>query len=361
MERWSVQHRIAAVELFIKTESVTATQRGFRQQFQRRDAPSRNTLLLWVSKWRLEGSVKDSKPQGRPRSARTPDNVERVRDAILRSPRRSARRHALALRLKDSSVRRILHKDLHYHPYKIQVAQELSGRDKVSRLQFCNEFMDLVNNNRDIVNTLLMSDEAHFHMSGYVNKQNCRYWAPNNPHELHQRPLHSAKVTVWCAISSHGVIGPYFFENSDGSTVTVNAERYKIMLETFLQNELRSRQLDFLWFQQDGATAHTARTSMTVLRTMFPGRLISRFGDITWPARSPDLAVPDYFLWGYVKSKVYETRPANIDDLKQRIRECTQGIPKEMLQRVMTAFPSRLQECIERHGGHLQSVIFKQQ
>jgi hypothetical protein len=99
--------------------------------------------------------VKDSKPQAGPRSARRSDNVERVRDATLR---RSARRHALALHLKDSRVRRILHKYLHYHPYKIQVAQELSGRDKVSRLQFCNEFLDLVNNNRDIVNKLLMSD-----------------------------------------------------------------------------------------------------------------------------------------------------------------------------------------------------------
>jgi hypothetical protein len=69
----------------LSKQSVTATQPGFRQQFQRRDAPSRNTLLLWVSKWHLEGSMKDSKPQGRPRSARTPDNVERVRDAILRS------------------------------------------------------------------------------------------------------------------------------------------------------------------------------------------------------------------------------------------------------------------------------------
>jgi hypothetical protein len=80
-----------------------------------------------------------------------------------------------------------------------------------------------------------------------------------------------------------------------------------------------------------------------------------------FPTVVSDLAVPGYFLWGYVKSKVYETRPANTDHLKQRIRECTQGIPKEMLQRVMTAFLSRLQECIERHVGHLQSVIFKQQ
>ena len=119
MERWSVRLRIAAVEMFIKTQSVTATQRVVHQRFQRRDAPCPNNLLLWVSKWRQEGSVKDSKPQGRPLSATTPDNVERVRDAMLRRPHKSARRQALALLLKEFCVRRILHKDLHYQPYKI--------------------------------------------------------------------------------------------------------------------------------------------------------------------------------------------------------------------------------------------------
>ena len=89
-----------------------------------------------------------------------------------------------------------------------------------------------------------------------------------------------------------------------------------------------------------------------VLRTVFPGRRISRF--------SSDIAVTDYFLWGYVKSKVYETRPVNIDYLKRRILECIQRISKEMLKRVITAFPLRLQECTERHGGHLQSVIIRQ-
>ena len=63
IERWTVRPRIAAVELFIKTESFAATECGFRQQFQRRDARTRITHLLCVSKWRQEGSVKDSKPQ----------------------------------------------------------------------------------------------------------------------------------------------------------------------------------------------------------------------------------------------------------------------------------------------------------
>jgi hypothetical protein len=99
---------------------------------------------------------------------------------------------------------------------------------------------------------------------------------------------------------------------------------------------------------------------MLVLGAVFPGILISRFGDITWPARSPDHAEPDYFLWGSVKSKVYKTLPANIADLKQRILEFIQGISNETLKCVMTAFPSRLQERIKLRGGHLHSVIFKQ-
>lgn len=57
-------------------------------------------------------------------------------------------------------------------------------------------------------------------------------------------------------------------------------------------------------------------------------------------SRSPDLPIPDHILCSYVKSKVYETRPANIDNPKQRIRDCIQGIFKEMLQRVVIAFPS---------------------
>jgi len=136
VEPWSVQHHIAAVELFIKTESVTATQHGFWQQFQRRKDPSHSTVLLWVSKWCQEGSVKDSKPQGRPVLARTPDNVERVRDTMLWNTHRSARQKVLALCLHECSIHRVLHKDLHYHPSKIQVAQELSAQDNSPGLCF---------------------------------------------------------------------------------------------------------------------------------------------------------------------------------------------------------------------------------
>jgi hypothetical protein len=52
-----------------------------------------------------------------------------------------------------------------------------------------------------------------------VNKQNYRYWAAENPQELHQRPLRSDKLTVWCGITSFGVLGPYFFEDNENAAV----------------------------------------------------------------------------------------------------------------------------------------------
>lgn len=55
------------------------------------------------------------------------------------------------------------------------------------------------------------------------------------------------------------------------------------------------------WFQQDGATAHTAQISMDILAQIFPSRLISLRGDIAWSVHSPDLTPCSYFLWGYLK------------------------------------------------------------
>ena len=86
---------------------------------------------------------------------------------------------------------------------------------------------------QDDLAVIITSDEAYFQLDDHVNKQNCRFWAKENPKELHQKPLHSEKVTVWCAMSKFGVIGLYFFEDDCGMAVTVNAERYVAMLQEF--------------------------------------------------------------------------------------------------------------------------------
>jgi len=71
----------------------------------------------------------NKKPPGPARTARTPENIASVSEALIRSPRRSARRHASELGLSRESVRNILQTDLRFHPYKMQVVQQLNVRD----------------------------------------------------------------------------------------------------------------------------------------------------------------------------------------------------------------------------------------
>ncbi|GFU71873.1 uncharacterized protein TNCV_1628141 [Trichonephila clavipes] len=92
------------------------------------------------------------------------------------------------------------------------------------------------------------------------------------------------------------------------------------MITNFFIPELNNHDVQELWFQQDGATCHTARATIDLLKDTFGDRLISRFGPVNWPPRSCDLTPLDYFLWGYVKSLVYADKPQTLDHLEDNIR-----------------------------------------
>ncbi|GFU58246.1 uncharacterized protein TNCV_2886341 [Trichonephila clavipes] len=129
----------------------------------------------------------------------------------------------------------------------------------------------------DFHKRILFSDEAHFWLNGYVNKQNCRIWSEANPQVYVETPLHPEKLTVWCALWAGGIIGPYIFKNDEGHNVTVNGDRYGAMITNFFTPELNNHDVQELWFQQGGATCHTARATIDLLKDTFGNCLISRF------------------------------------------------------------------------------------
>ncbi|GFU75020.1 putative transposable element [Trichonephila clavipes] len=174
----------------------------------------------------------------------------------------------------------------------------------------------------DFHKRILFSDEAHLWLNGYVNKQNCRIWSEANPQVYVETPLHPEKLIIWCASSACGIIGPYFFKTNEGHYVTVNGDRYRAMITNFFIPELNTHDVQELWFQQDGATCHTARATIDLLKDTFGDRLISRFGPVNWPPRSCDLTPLDYFLWGYVKSLVYADKPQTLDHLERQHSPC---------------------------------------
>ncbi|GFU89830.1 transposase [Trichonephila clavipes] len=126
---------------------------------------------------------------------------------------------------------------------------------------------------------------------------------------------------------------PYFFKNDEG------------------HNEL--------WFQQDGATCHTARPTIELLKDTFGDRLISRFGPVNWPPTSCDLTPLDYFLWGYVKSLVYANKPQTLDHLEDNIRRVIANIRPQMLEKVIEIWTPRSDYIRASRGSHMQEILFK--
>jgi len=198
MPQCTLEHRVSAYDSFVKSdELIIETQWLFCCRFnigRHGNIPSRNTILRWVTSFRARGTIMKKKSPGPVTTVRTPENVERVREAVVRSPTRSARRRAVESGMSESTVRRILHKDLGFHPYKMMIVQTLNKGDYQQCSAFAELMLKIVKENEDAI--IMMSDEAHFHLNGSVNKQNFQYWAPQNPHEVHERLLHSPKVTV---------------------------------------------------------------------------------------------------------------------------------------------------------------------
>ena len=77
---------------------------------------------------------------------------------------------------------------------------------------------------------------------------------------------------------------------------------------------------------------------------------ISRFGDIAWPAGSPELTVPDFFLRGFLKDR---RRIMTIQELEQAIVDEVAALDEDLRKRVYGNLQTRLQQCIDVNGGHL--------
>ncbi|GFX96233.1 DUF4817 domain-containing protein [Trichonephila clavipes] len=141
--------------------------------------------------------------------------------------------------------------------------------------------------------------------------------------------------------------------------VTVNGDRYRAMITNFFIPEFNNHDVQKLWFQQDGATCHTARAKIDLLKDTFGDRLISRFGPVNWPPRSCDLTPLDFFLWSLAKSLVYADKPQTLDHLEDNIRRVIADIRPQMLEKVIENWTSRLGYIRASRGSHMPEIIFK--
>ncbi|GFW26693.1 uncharacterized protein TNCV_2850831 [Trichonephila clavipes] len=179
---------------------------------------------------------------------------------------------------------------------------------------------------------ILWTDEAHFSLHGDVNNHNCCIWATSNPREYTQKPLNSPKVTAWCGFTGSFIIGPFFFETQ----CPVNG-----------------------WITEtDRATSHTANpVKAFLIQTFLEDRIVSRRCRYPWPPRSPDLTPADFWLWGYLKSRVYLSGPSSLSELKDAIRREVSSIHPDMLHSAVAGFVTRLDCLLPCGGGHVEHIL----
>ena len=198
---------------------------------------------------------------------------------------------------------------------------------------------------------LTFSDEANFSLDGCVNNHNTVYWSVENPHVRLNTKVHTSRsLTVWAVVSCRGLID---YEILDA---TVNSEIYGRIFNDkvvpFLTNPLHNQMI----YQQDGAPAHFAASSRQILDEKLGERWIGRGGPVEWPARSPDLTVCDFFLWPYLKDKVYETNFHfdSLIQLQQKIKFEIESIPSCFFTKAFKNFQKRINLCVEANGSYFE-------
>ena len=92
-------------------------------------------------------------------------------------------------------MRRILHFGV--TPYKVKLVQRLKPIDHPMRFRFAKLACDRLTEDADFGKKIIFSDEAHFDLGGYVNKQYCGIWGTENPHTLKSQRIHNESL-CWC-------------------------------------------------------------------------------------------------------------------------------------------------------------------
>uniref|UniRef100_A0AC34FPT4 DUF4817 domain-containing protein n=1 Tax=Panagrolaimus sp. ES5 TaxID=591445 RepID=A0AC34FPT4_9BILA len=312
---------------YIESGSPTEVQRRYREKYVLHEqAPDARNIKRWFEEFQQRGTV-FRKERISPRPIRTDEIVRDVLEYFSANEHSSLRRAANELQISKSTIQVIL-SDADWHPYKMQTVHELLPGDWVLRTIFAEQHLALLAAQPDHLERIWWSDEANFHVNGAVNKQDFRYWSPTNPIFHAEKPLHSPKVTVWAAISANGVV------------------------EFFIPEMQNRPYFDTMLFQQDGAPPHFANLTRNLLNEVFPERWIGRGSpNLNWAPRSPDLTPLDFFLWGYVKSKVYAVPIRDLEHLKERIVDAFVDLTPEMIRRAcLQGVERRLRKCIDVNG-----------
>lgn len=317
----------------------------YRERYPDREVPRRRFFRKLETRLRANTQAFNCK------RVRVGNNIEiDILAYFEANPTASIRMVAAECNVGVATVHRYLKKHK-YKPYKYHKIHHLHPGDHERRLEFCHL---LQNEGHEILKKIIWTDEANFSNNGMFNRHNTHYWSRVNPVITRDTGFQEKfSVNVWCAILNNRVYC-YMYEG------TLTGARYLEFLRDMVDNILDDLPLLVLrdvYFQQDGAPAHNSRQVAEYLNNYFPNQWIGTNGPIAWPARSPDLSPLDFFLWGYLKNKVYATVHPDVENLRNNIEDVITNIDRRTLRKVRHSLFKRVQLCINQNGGNFEQFL----
>lgn len=206
--RYNQKEKAQIIEEFLKCGQKYRTFSKIYSERIQKLPPNIKTVKNIMAKFR-EGLLTNESSNEREQGVRVQQNIDKVRSLVGAHPRISQRnvKKVGNLQKRSSSLWSTICTCFHTRSKSHRLMKDASARQTDS----CNEMFELIEDGSVDVNKIWFCDECHFWMSVYVNKQNYRFWGTEPLHMVVEEPLHPAKVTVWCAVSSVCIINPYFF------------------------------------------------------------------------------------------------------------------------------------------------------
>ncbi|XP_053200746.1 uncharacterized protein LOC128385843 [Panonychus citri] len=195
----TTEQKVFLIEKYYTSgKSKTAARRALQTKYPDESLMSESTISRVIDRFLAHGTLHDRREdnEGRPNEVTTPESLDQIEAYFTANPHASIRHASQELGINRESMRLILRRFLKWHPYKIWIGQALTQEAMTKRVAFCAQMGEVGRTGVIQANKIILSDEAHFHLDGYVNKQNFRHWGKENPQALDSQPLHPQRLTA---------------------------------------------------------------------------------------------------------------------------------------------------------------------
>lgn len=314
-------------------------------------APSMSTVKKWAAEFkRGRTSLEDDPREGRPKTATTPETIEKVHDIVLDDRRVKVSEIAEAVGISEERVRNILHNQLGMRKLCARWVPHLLTTDqKQMRKRLSQQSLDRFNRDpTDFVRRFVTMDETWVHHYTPETKQQSKQWV-----EVGGSAPKKAK-----SIASAGKVMASVFWDAKGILLidylakgrTITGEYYSNLLDQ-LDTKIREKRPGLkkkkIIFHQDNAPVHKGALAMGKLRDL-------RYDLLDHPPYSPDLAPSDFHLFPNLKKFVSGKRFASNEEVERAVDEYFHNLPDSHFREGILMLEKRWIKCVELKGDYVE-------